>query len=219
MNSISKSISRRNPFHDKINLPSKSVFQLHRYHDGNSLLTEKACHNEFNFTARFISPSKIYYDETHSNSVFSRNNPHRYNSISCIHHLAISIRHHTVPSTTTFSQLRNPFHHRIISITKFIQSGYRVHPQMMKGTHPLRVQSRHVRQNSTAPSQTRSAHLLRLLLMLAPSLSLAPVAPVDLARSDPARSTRFILAKVLLVSSVASFWWTCAVSQGYANRR
>ena len=44
--------------------------------------------------------------------------------------------------------------------------------------------------------------------MLAPSLSLAPVAPVDFARSEPARSTRFILAKVLLLSSVASFWCT-----------
>ena len=31
-------------------------------------------------------------------------------------------------------------------------------------------------------------------LMAAPSLSLSPVAPVDSARSDPARSTRFILA-------------------------
>lgn len=51
-------------------------------------------------------------------------------------------------------------------------------------------------------------YLLRLLLMLAPSLSLAPVAPVDLARSEPARSTRLILAKVLLLSSVASFWCT-----------
>lgn len=46
--------------------------------------------------------------------------------------------------------------------------------------------------------------------MFAPSLSLAPVAPVDFARSDPARSTKLILAKVLLLSSVESFWWTCA---------
>lgn len=51
----------------------------------------------------------------------------------------------------------------------------------------------------------KPANLLRLLLMFAPSLSRAPVAPVDLARSDPARSTRLILAKVLLLSSVASF--------------
>lgn len=34
--------------------------------------------------------------------------------------------------------------------------------------------------------------VVRLLLMLAPSLSLAPVAPVELARSEPARSTRLV---------------------------
>ena len=40
----------------------------------------------------------------------------------------------------------------------------------------------------------------RLLLMFAPSLSLSPVAPVFETRSEPARSTRLIVARV-------SFCW------------
>ena len=35
--------------------------------------------------------------------------------------------------------------------------------------------------------------VVKLLLMLAPSLSLVPLAPVDSARSEPAKSTREIL--------------------------
>jgi len=46
----------------------------------------------------------------------------------------------------------------------------------------------------------------KLLLMFAPSFSVAPLAPVDFALSLPAKSTKLTLANMLLLSSVASFW-------------
>ena len=47
--------------------------------------------------------------------------------------------------------------------------------------------------------------VVRLLLMLAPSFSRVPFAPVDSARSDPARSTSEILLTFSAVSPDA--WW------------
>jgi len=52
---------------------------------------------------------------------------------------------------------------------------------------------------------------LRLLLMLAPSLSVCPLAPVPFCLSDPARSTRFSLANTFLDLSSSSFWCTLMV--------
>ena len=48
--------------------------------------------------------------------------------------------------------------------------------------------------------------VVRLLLMLAPSFSLVPLAPVDSALSDPARSTRETL---LTFSAVRPLSWSC----------
>ncbi len=42
----------------------------------------------------------------------------------------------------------------------------------------------------SASAEMTFPSVVRLLLMLAPSLSLVPLAPVDSARSDPARSTK-----------------------------
>ena len=42
---------------------------------------------------------------------------------------------------------------------------------------------------ASARAEMTFPRVVRLLLMLAPSLSRVPLAPVDSARSDPARST------------------------------
>ena len=56
---------------------------------------------------------------------------------------------------------------------------------------------------ASARAEMTLPSVVRLLLMLAPSLSLVPLAPVDSARSDPARSTREILLTFSAVSPEA----------------
>ena len=51
----------------------------------------------------------------------------------------------------------------------------------------------------------------KLLLMLAPSFKVCPLAPVPFCLSEPAKSTRFSLAKTFFDLSSSSFWCTLMV--------
>ena len=61
----------------------------------------------------------------------------------------------------------------------------------------------------SARAEMTFPRVVKDLLMLAPSLSRVPLAPVESARSLPARSTRLILltfSVVMLVSASWRFW-------------